>query len=149
MSEQWVRTGFSGSLSGRASRDTVPEMLLRSALHKAGLRFRVHRRIGRFTVDIVLPRHHIAVYVDGCFWHAHGCKHGGGKIPSGPNGDAWAAKFRNVKERERQAESLLAAEGYSLVRIWECSIKKDPAHAATQVTSIIKNKMATNVDQLR
>lgn len=143
MPEQWTTTRFSHSLGGRVSHDTVPEKLLRSALHKAGVRFRIHRRIGtRLSVDIIMPSHRIAVFVDGCFWHNHGCNKGGGKIPSGPNADAWAAKFAMVKERESRAKALLERSGFSVLRIWECAVKADPKKAANTVIRFIEGQSA-------
>jgi DNA mismatch endonuclease (patch repair protein) len=139
--ERWIKTEFSPFLSGRRSRDTIPELLLRSALHKAGLRFRVHRRIGgQLTADIVLPRHRVAIYVDGCFWHSHRCKYGGGKAPSGPNANAWASKFAKVKEREKRAKSILEADGYFVIRMWECVVRKDPPGAAAGVVRIVAER---------
>ncbi len=143
MPESWTKTRFSSSLSGRRSRDTTPEILLRSALHKAGLRFRVHRRIGgQLTADIVLPRHRVAVYVDGCFWHGHGCRHGGGKVPSGPNADAWATKFAKIKEREKRAKRFLQMNDYVVVRMWECVVKTDPVAAAAEIVDIVRVRSA-------
>ena len=128
MPERWIHTKYSRSLTGRPSRDTSPEIHLRSALHRAGFRFRLHQRIGgRLTADIVLPRHRIAIFVDGCFWHQHGCKVGGAKMPAGPNANAWAVKFANVKERERRSTALLHEAGYAVIRVWECEVRKSTA----------------------
>ncbi|HEX3649745.1 MAG TPA: hypothetical protein VHV49_15075, partial [Pseudonocardiaceae bacterium] len=73
---EWTSTARSGHLRGRKSRDTGPELALRRALHARGLRFRLQIALTpRCRVDIVLPRHVVAVFVDGCFWH--GCpEHG-------------------------------------------------------------------------
>ena len=75
---------------GRAPRwtakaNTAPEVLLRQAVHAAGGRFRLHRRIAKgCTPDFVLPSRRVAVFVDGCFWH--GCPEHGRKTPwTGPN----------------------------------------------------------------
>src|SRR4051794_37476817 len=68
----WVKTDRSRALSGRRSKDTAPEVALRKALHAAGARFRLHRRIVKgCTPDLVLPGRAVAVFVDGDFWH--GC----------------------------------------------------------------------------
>jgi DNA mismatch endonuclease (patch repair protein) len=137
MAETWVKTRFSKSLSGRSARDTKPELLLRRALHALGFRFRLHRRIGeRLTVDILMPRHRVAVFADGCFWHGHGCERGGGRPPRGPNATRWAAKRARVKEREARANELLTAIGYRVVRLWECVILADPAGTATTLARI-------------
>jgi DNA mismatch endonuclease (patch repair protein) len=132
MKERWIKTEFSTALSGRRSRNTAPEILLRRALHAAGFRFRLHRRIGqRLTADIVLPHYKTVIFVDGCFWHQHGCKYGGGRVPAGPNAAIWAAKLRRIKEREEMARIILENEGFAVFRVWECAIKADAGRVAT------------------
>jgi DNA mismatch endonuclease, patch repair protein len=132
MRESWTKTEFSKSLSSRPSRNTQPEIFLRRALHSLGLRFRLHRRIGkRLTVDIILPRHRLAVFVDGCFWH--GCPAHGHAVKSGPNLSGWVKKFASIKEREQRAEQALSEIGFRTVRLWECAIRSDPVQAARVV----------------
>ncbi|MEV8070866.1 hypothetical protein AB0P32_32965 [Streptomyces sp. NPDC085995] len=71
---QLVATTAGAHLRGRRVRDTGPEVALRKAVHQAGLRFRLHRKVApRCTADFVLPRHHVAVFVDGCFCTAAPC----------------------------------------------------------------------------
>jgi DNA mismatch endonuclease, patch repair protein len=125
--ERWVKTGASSSLSGRRSRDTGPEVRLRKALHRLGLRFRLHRRIAgtRLTVDIVLARHRLAVFVDGDYWHGTCPEHP--RTPTrGPNRDAWEAKFARIAANDQRAADLLAAEGYRVLRFRECQVDRDP-----------------------
>ena len=100
-----------------------------------------HRRIGsRLSADIVLPHYRVAVYVDGCFWHNHGCRHGGGKTPAGPNTQTWAAKFESIKERERRSAAILEATGYAVVRVWECQVKRDPRKALARLIRVIEER---------
>lgn len=142
--ESWITTRWSKSLSGRPSRDTKPELLLRSALHRMGLRFRVHRRIpnSRLTVDIILPRYRIAVQVFGCFWHGHGCSVGGRKSPEGPNAAAWIAKRERVRESDKRGEALLLQAGISTVVVWECELREGAALIAARIAKLIKQKSA-------
>jgi DNA mismatch endonuclease (patch repair protein) len=138
MKEHWEKTRHSNALSGRVSRDTKPEMSLRRALHARGLRFRLHRAIGeRLTVDIILPRYRIALFVDGCYWHGHGCDVGGAKPARGPNAAAWAAKLKRVKGREVRAARLLAEAGFIVNRVWECQIRRDVDAVAKSLMKII------------
>jgi DNA mismatch endonuclease (patch repair protein) len=100
-------------------RDTAPELLLRSALHARGLRFRKDFPVRLPTVrarpDIAFPGVKLAVFVDGCFWH--GCPQHG-EIPVG-NRDFWEAKISANKERDgRQTEALHSA-GWTVIRVWE------------------------------
>jgi DNA mismatch endonuclease (patch repair protein) len=129
----WVRTSRSASLSGRRSRDTLPELLLRSALHRAGARFRLHRRIAKgCTPDLVLPGRRVAVFVDGDFWH--GCPdHFPDRRPGGPNATLWRAKFEAVKERDARATRLGQEAGWTVVRVWECEIRADAEAAVTRI----------------
>lgn len=99
-------------------RDTPAELVLRSALHRQGLRFRVNlrpiRRLRR-TADIVFIRAKIAVFVDGCFWH--GCP----IHQSWPrsNGAWWRQKIQATQRRDAETNRLLTAEGWLVVRVWE------------------------------
>jgi DNA mismatch endonuclease, patch repair protein len=131
--EVWIKTAKSAQLSGRKSRDTLPEVLLRKALHRAGARFRLHRRLAKGCVpDVVLPGRRLAVFVDGDFWH--GCPtHYPARNPSGPNRGLWRAKFDATHIRDERATQLAQEAGWTVVRLWECEIKSDPNEAAGRV----------------
>lgn len=133
--ESWVKTERSAALSGRRSRDTEPEVILRRALHAAGVRFRLHRRIAKgCTPDLVLPGRRIAVFVDGDYWH--GCPtHFPDRQPKGPNADLWRAKFRRTKERDARSTVLAEEAGWTVVRLWECQIREAPEAAVAAVLS--------------
>ena len=142
MKERWVKTGFSKALSGRPSRNTKPEILLRCALHALGLRFRIHRRIGRrLTADIVLPRYSAVIFVDGCFWHQHRCQRGGRRPPTGPNADMWTRKLTRVKDREEIARTILEADGYAVFRVWECAILENPTKVASTLARLFAKRL--------
>lgn len=100
-------------------RDTSPELALRSALHRAGLRFRVDRPVqlptGRVRPDIVFLRAQIAVFVDGCFWH--GCPEHG-ELPV-RNRAFWSQKLLRNAERDELQNAALEAAGWSVIRVWE------------------------------
>jgi DNA mismatch endonuclease (patch repair protein) len=133
VAEQWTSTPAGAHLSGRRSSSTVPEVLLRQALHRAGARFRLHPRLAKgCTPDVVLPRRRLAVFVDGCFWH--NCPVHGRKTPfTGPNADLWAAKLRRNRERDAAATAAAGALGWTVVRVWECDVRGDPDAAARAV----------------
>ena len=101
------------------SRDTKPELLLRSELHRRGLRFRKDLRIDldgmRVRPDIVFTRRRLAVYVDGCFWH---CCPEHFQMPNA-NRDYWEPKFQRNVERDRQATAALQDAGWAVLRLWE------------------------------
>lgn len=99
-------------------RDTKPELALRSALHRRGLRFFVDRAplpTTRRRADVVFPRLRVAVYVDGCFWH--NCPiHG-----TSPQANAawWREKLDRNRRRDDETNHMLDAAGWTVVRVWE------------------------------
>jgi DNA mismatch endonuclease, patch repair protein len=106
------------------SKDTKPEMILRSMLHRQGLRYRIHKKDLPGKPDIVFIKKRIAVFVHGCFWHLHSeCKEG--RIPSS-NSKFWKEKLeRNVSKDLRNYEALNDL-GWKVLVVWECEIEKDP-----------------------
>lgn len=119
----------SATMRANRSRDTGPELALRTILHRRGLRYRVdaplpqHRRRRS---DLLFTRARIAVFVDGCFWH--GCPEHA-KPPSA-NGPFWAAKIARNRERDRETDAMLEAAGWLSLRFWE---HESPAQAADRV----------------
>lgn len=105
-------------MQANKSRDTQPELALRSLLHSRGLRFYVARRpirTLRRTADILFPRRKIAVFVDGCFWH--GCpKH---HTRAKANAEYWVEKVARNRARDEETNALLEASGWTVIRIWE------------------------------
>lgn len=109
-------------LMGRIrGKNTQPEMVVRSILHRLGYRFRLHVRELPGCPDIVLPRHHKAVLVQGCFWHGHGCR-----IASKPKSNAcyWKAKIETNRVRDSRNRDALVGMGWKILELWECNIRK-------------------------
>lgn len=99
-------------------RNTKPELLVRSLLHRMGYRFRVHRRDLPGCPDITLPCHKVVVFVHGCFWHRHrGCKFA--YTPKSRQ-DFWEAKFRENTARDQRHGISLRRLGWRTAVIWEC-----------------------------
>lgn len=107
--------------------------MLRKALHAAGVRFRLHRRIAHgCTPDVVLPGRRLAVFVDGDYWHS--CPAHGRQTPfTGPNASLWEAKMERNRQRDLRATSLAEDAGWTVVRLWECAVRADAAAAAAAV----------------
>jgi DNA mismatch endonuclease (patch repair protein) len=101
------------------SKDTKPEMALRSALHARGLRFRLHAKLLAGRPDIVLPRWRACIFVHGCFWHRHGCS-----MTTTPksNEGFWNAKFETNRERDRRAVETLSGAGWRVLTVWQCGL---------------------------
>jgi DNA mismatch endonuclease, patch repair protein len=100
--------------------DTKPETALRSALHRQGYRFRKDLRLDlapgtRVRPDIAFTGRRVAVFVDGCFWHA--CPDHG--RPPAVNDWYWSPKLRRTVERDRAADAALTEAGWRVVRVWE------------------------------
>lgn len=133
MEAAWVSTSTGKHLSGRKSKDTQPELLLRRALHGAGARFRLHRSLAKgCNPDLVMPGRGVAVFVDGDFWH--GCPvHFPDRQPAGPNAPLWQQKFARTAERDARATTTAEGLGWRVVRLWECEIRESPEGAAALV----------------
>lgn len=97
------------------SKNSAAERALRSSLHKAGLRFRLHRRIEGVTADIVLPKSGVLVFVDGCFWH--GCPQHA-TYPKTHRG-YWLPKLAENRERDRRQSAHLRKCKWKVIRVWE------------------------------
>ena len=113
-------------MASQATRDTAPEVALRRALHRRGVRFRLHRTDLPGRPDLVLVRCRVAVFVDGCFWH--GCPDHF-TLPRA-NRAWWLAKMARNQARDREVGELLVALGWQPVRFWE---HVDPEVAADQL----------------
>lgn len=109
------------NMSHIRGRDTSPEKTIRSALHRAGFRFRICDRRYPGKPDIVLPRHFTVIFINGCFWHAHeGCRYF--RMPSS-NVDFWKAKFERNRERDAEVIQHYKDECWRICIIWECALR--------------------------
>jgi DNA mismatch endonuclease, patch repair protein len=108
----------SWNMSRIGGRNTKPELVVRSTLHRLGYRFRLHCRELPGRPDIVLHRHKTVVLVHGCFWHRHShCKYS--YMPKS-NTAFWRKKFEDNAERDRRAVRQLRKLGWRVIVIWEC-----------------------------
>jgi DNA mismatch endonuclease (patch repair protein) len=125
-------------MAANKSKDTKPEKAVRSALYKKGYRFRLHRRELPGTPDIVLFRYKTAIFVNGCFWHQHGCKH-----TSKPKTRKayWNAKFAANAARDEKNAAELRNDGWDVVVVWECEIRKNIRKVATQLDRVLKKRL--------
>lgn len=102
------------------SRNTGPEMAVRSLLHKLGYRFRLHRKDLPGTPDIVFPSRQKIIFVHGCFWHGHDCSKG--RLPKSKT-DFWGTKVARNQERDASALSRLHELEWTVVTIWQCELR--------------------------
>jgi DNA mismatch endonuclease (patch repair protein) len=114
-----ITTPERSALMKRVGRkNTFPELAVRRYLHAAGLRFRVHVRELPGTPDIVLPRYRTVVFVNGCFWHGHECRHGSVRAKS--NAEFWRRKITENRARDERKAEALERLAWHVERVWEC-----------------------------
>lgn len=106
------------------NRNTKPELVVRSLLHRMGYRFRLHRRDLPGNPDIVLPRHRKVILVHGCFWHGHDCPRG--KRPA-TNQEFWEPKLDKNAARDRENQARLRERGMGVLVVWGCQVKDEEA----------------------
>ena len=123
MTDIMSRTRRSELMAAIRTRNTLPELAVRRIAHRMGLRFRLHRKDLPGRPDLVLPKHRLAVFVHGCFWHRHeGCR-----FSSTPKSrtDFWTEKFAANMDRDARQESALRKLGWQVLVIWQCETKDE------------------------
>ncbi|WLA78135.1 very short patch repair endonuclease [Bradyrhizobium diazoefficiens] len=101
-------------------KDTTPEMLVRRLVFKAGYRYRLHQKKLPGSPDLVFPARRKVIFVNGCFWHGHGCPKG--KLPKS-RPDFWGPKIARNKQRDADALERLRNLGWKVLTIWQCETK--------------------------
>lgn len=110
-------------MAGIRSKNTMPELLLRRALHARGLRYRLHRAKLPGKPDLVFAKHQAVVFVHGCFWHRHSnCRFA---TTPATRPEFWTAKFSANIERDKRNVAALLENGWRIARVWECALKGD------------------------
>ena len=114
-------------------KDTAPELVVRRLLHSLGYRFRLHRRDLPGTPDIVFPSRRKAIFVNGCFWHAHGCRIG---RPPKSRLEFWRPKLDRNCARDIQNRKDLRSAGWGVLTVWQCQTRK-PDRLCTRLLSFL------------
>lgn len=113
----------SWNMSRIRGRNTGPELRLRSLLHRAGFRFRLHAKRLPGRPDVVLPKYRTAIFVHGCFWHRHpDCRNA--TMPS-TRREFWQEKFDGNVTRDARNRAALEEAGWTVITVWECELKAD------------------------
>ena len=107
-------------MAGIRGTDTKPELQIRSALHRRGFRFRIHRRDLPGRPDLVFPKYRAVIFVHGCFWHGHGCHLF--RWP-GTRKEFWRDKITSNRARDHIQLAALLDAGWRVATIWECALK--------------------------
>lgn len=136
--ESWASSpAVRASMRSNKSRDTKPELALRSAVHRLGLRYRVGTQplpSVRRTGDLVFSRARVVVFLDGCFWHGCPEHHTVAKT----NAEFWAEKIRTNRTRDARTNQLLTDAGWQVVRVWE---HENPQAAAAHVADVVRARL--------
>ena len=125
--------GVTAQMSRMPRRDTKPELQIRRLLHARGLRYRVDDKRLPGRPDIVFAGARLAVFIDGCFWHA--CPEHG-VLPKN-NREWWRSKLSATVERDHRKDENLWTLGWSVVHIWE---HEQPIAAAERIASAVASK---------
>lgn len=118
-------------MSGIRGKNTRPEILVRSLLHRRGFRFRINVRDLPGKPDVVLPKYHAVIFINGCFWHGHDCSLF--RMP-GTREDFWKKKIDGNRTRDRKTLEALAGSGWRTGIVWECALRgkdRDPEKVVT------------------
>ena len=138
MADILTREKRSWNMSRIKGKDTKPELLLRKLLHRRGFRFRLHDKKLPGKPDIVLPRYRTVIFVNGCFWHRHpGCRY---SYTPKSRQEFWLSKFEATVKRDKEKEEKLKTDGWNVIVVWECELKKNPDKMADRISSRIKER---------
>ena len=108
-------------MAGIKGKNTVPELVLRQAMHKCGFRFRLHVKQLPGQPDLLFSKYKAAVFVHGCFWHRHrNCRYA---TTPATRTEFWQAKFAANVARDRVSMTALINNGWRVAIIWECSLR--------------------------
>lgn len=134
--------------SANRRQDTLHEVLLRRHLWRLGLRFRKNVTTLPGKPDIVFPSVKVAVFCDGDFWHGRDWESRQEKLRRGTNASYWLAKIGSNIERDARNTALLKKAGWSVIRLWETDVKRDPLTAATKIKKVVEERRHRLVDHI-
>ena len=126
----------SWNMSRITSRDTKPEVLVRSYLFRCGFRFRKNDKRLPGTPDIVLPKYHVVIFVNGCFWHHHRDCHLA-YVPK-TRTDFWLKKFQCNEVNDKLHRDALEQMGWKVITVWECELKEHFELVMQRIVSILQ-----------
>lgn len=138
-----IAASSKASTAARATsrkRDTRCEMLLRRTLWRLGLRYRVAVSTLPGKPDVVMKKYRLAIFIDGDFWHGRDLEARLGRLAAGHNAAYWVQKILRNVERDRRHDKDLRADGWTVLRLWEKDILRDPAGAADAVLEVLRRK---------
>lgn len=110
------------NMSRIRNRNTKPEMVVRSLVHRMGYRYRLHRKDLPGKPDLVFPGRRKVIFVHGCFFHMHDCPYG--KVTPKTNAEFWHKKRLSNVERDKRNVAELERGGWMVLVVWECMTRR-------------------------
>lgn len=111
------------------NKNTKPEIQVRKALFKKGIRYRINDKNLPGSPDLVIQKHKSVIFVHGCYWHGHdNCSKG---IKPETNKEFWQVKIQKNKQRDKRAQEELKAKGWTVLVIWGCQLKNQSVFGET------------------
>jgi DNA mismatch endonuclease, patch repair protein len=109
------------NMSRIKSKNTKPEMIVRSLVHQMGYRYALHLNDLPGHPDMILTKYHKIIFINGCFWHMHSCRKG--KSTPSTNALFWGKKRNSNVARDRNDLRMLRKKGWKVLVIWECQTR--------------------------
>lgn len=136
----------SRNMAAIKGKNTKPELLIRSMLHRHGFRYRIHDKLLPGKPDLVFPKYNAAIFVHGCFWHGHNCHLF--KVP-GSRTEFWLQKISQNRDNDARSYAGLRQKNYRILTIWECALKGKtrllPNMLYTKISEWIMSKEISDV----
>lgn len=138
MTDVMTRAQRSRNMSRIRGKDTGIEMRVRRALHALGYRYRLHVRDLPGRPDIVLPKYRTVIFVNGCFWHSHGCRL---SVKPSTRAAFWERKLHATVERDRANHKDLERRGWNVIDVWECELGTKSSDRSHSVAARIRREL--------
>ena len=140
-----VSASRSFNMSRIKSGNTRAEMLLRRAMWKAHIRYRIHVNSFPGKPDIIIQKYRLAIFVDGAFWHGHHWEQNRFRIKT--NTDFWVAKIEGNMRRDQQVNLKLEAMGFAVMRFWDHQVLKELPKCLNQIKLYLESSRLVKIPE--
>ena len=125
------------------SKNTKLELEIRQRLFHRGFRYQLHAKNLPGTPDMVFPKYFAVIFVNGCFWHGHGCK-----ISHTPktNSEYWTAKIKRNVQRDGKNHAALVEMGWEVTTVWECDLSNGISDLG-KALNVLRNSASRSLNQ--
>lgn len=130
-----IRSRMMSRIRGK---NTKPEQVIRRGLFSRGFRFRLHDPKLPGKPDLVFPKYRTVVFINGCFWHGHGCHLF--RMPS-TNRQFWETKIQRNRENDTRNIVVLSAAGWKVMTVWECAIRGKSDAAISELLDFVADRL--------